>query len=428
MRVWNLSLSIATFALTILGTFLTRSGVIASVHAFSESSLGPLLIGFFFVVVIVGFGLIAWRGDRLRSPGGIDAPLGREGAFLLNNVLFVGFAFVVLLGTVYPLLYEAMTQQQVTVGAPFFNTVAVPAGLTLLFLMAVAPTLSWRKMSGAVLWQRLAIPVWIGVGTVVVCVAAGLRGAATLIGFGLGAMAAATAARALVLSVRAARARHVGWWRGLVGRANGGMIVHLGVVLLAVGVIAATSYRHQAELALHRGTPVTYAGHRFVFEGLRTVSSPSRTAQEALVKVDSGVFAPATTSFGSALSTVGTPAIDSGLFGDVYLTFDAVGGLGATSGNQAIANLPSGSVAIGVVIEPLVAWLWAGGLLIGLGGALALVPGTRRRATDATSAPPAMVSGAPDQTSGGGDGRSEPDAESQPEPVGVLAAGRVSPA
>ena len=131
---------------------------------------------------------------------------------------------------------------------------AVPAGLTLLFLMAVAPVLSWRKMSGAVLWQRLVIPVWIGVGTVVLCVALGLRGGATLVGFGLGAMAAATAARALVLSVRAAHARHVGWWRGLVGRANGGMIVHLGVVLLAVGVIAATSYRHQAELALHRGT------------------------------------------------------------------------------------------------------------------------------------------------------------------------------
>ena len=425
MRVWNLSLSIATFALTILGTFLTRSGVIASVHAFSESSLGPLLIGFFFVVVIVGFGLIAWRGDRLRSPGGIDAPLGREGAFLLNNVLFVGFAFVVLLGTVYPLLYEAMTQQQVTVGAPFFNTVAVPAGLTLLFLMAVAPMLSWRKMSGAVLWQRLVIPVWIGVATVVVCVAVGLRGAGALIGFGLGAMAAATAGRALVLSVRAARARHVGWWRGLVGRANGGMIVHLGVVLLAVGVIAATSYRHQSELALHRGTPVSFDGHRFEFEGLRTVSSPSRTAQEALVKVDGAVFAPATTSFGSALSTVGTPAIDSGLFGDVYLTFDAVGGLGATSGNQAIANLPQGSVAIGVVIEPLVAWLWAGGLLIGVGGALALVPGRRRRSTDPASAPADMVTDAPEGRASRPDER-EPDAV--PEPVGALVARGTSPA
>ena len=420
MRVWNLSLSIATFALTILGTFLTRSGVINSVHSFSESSLGPLLIGFFFAIVIVGFGLIAWRGDRLRSPGGIDAPLGREGAFLLNNVLFVGFAFVVLLGTVYPLLYEAVTQQQVTVGAPFFNTVAIPAGLTLLFLMAVAPVLSWRKMSGAVLWQRLVIPVWIGVGTVVLCVAFGLRGGATLIGFGLGAMAGATAARALVLSVRAAHACHVGWWRGLVGRANGGMMVHLGVVLLAVGVIAATSYRHQAELALHQGTVVTYDGHRFEFVGLRTVTSPSRTAQEALVKVDGGLFTPATTSFGSALSVVGTPAIDSGLFADVYLTFDSVGGLGSTSGNQAINNLPPGSVAIGVVIEPLVAWLWAGGLLIGLGGLLALVPGARRRATDPTSAASTLVTGAE------ADPGPEREAAS-PEPVGALVARGASP-
>jgi cytochrome c-type biogenesis protein CcmF len=420
MRVWNLSLSIATFALTILGTFLTRSGVITSVHAFSESSIGPLLIGFFFAVVIVGFGLIAWRGDRLRSPGGIDAPLGREGAFLLNNVLFVGFAFVVLLGTLYPLLYEALTQQQVTVGAPFFNTIAVPAGLTLLFLMAVAPVLSWRKMSGAVLWQRLVIPVWIGVGTVVLCVAFGLRGGATLIGFGLGAMAAATAARALVLSVRAAHTRHVGWWRGLIGRANGGMIVHLGVVLLAVGIIAATSYRHQDELALHRGAVVTYDGHSFEYEGLRTVTSPSRTSQEALVKVDGAVFAPATTSFGSALSVVGTPAIDSGFFDDVYLTFDAVGGLGASSGNQAINNLPRGSVAIGVVIEPLVAWLWAGGLLIGLGGLLALVPGSRRRATDPASAPSGLVTGA---TPG-----DDPDRDAVPERVGALVARGVGPA
>jgi cytochrome c-type biogenesis protein CcmF len=396
MRVWNLSLSVATFALTILGTFLTRSGVINSVHSFSKSSLGPLLIGFFFVVIIAGFGLIAWRGDRLRSPGGIDAPLGREGAFLLNNVLFVGFAFVVLLGTVYPLLYEAITQQQVTVGAPYFNTVAVPVGLALLFLMAVAPVLSWRKINGAVFWQRLSIPVWVGVVTVVLCVAFGLRGLAPLIGFGMGAVAAATAGRALVLSVRAARTRHVGLWRGLVGRANGGMIVHLGVVVLAVGVIASTSYRHQTELALHRGEVVTYEGHTFQYEGLRTVTSPSKRAQQALVKVDGGgVFDPATTNFGSALSTVGTPAIDSGVFGDVYLTFDAVGGLGATSGNQPIPNLPAGSVAIGVVIEPLLAWLWAGGLLIGIGGALALVPGTRRRATEPASSPSAMVTGDP---------------------------------
>ena len=334
-RVWNLSLSVATFALTILGTWLTRSGVINSVHSFSASTLGPIIIGFFFVVIVVGFGLIAWRGDRLRSPGGIDAPLGREGAFLLNNLLFVGFAVVVLLGTVYPLIYQALTQQQVNVAAPYFNTLAVPVGMALLFLMAVAPVLSWRKINAAVLWQRLSISVWVGVLTVVLCVAFGLRGLAPLIAFGLAATAAATAARALVLSVQSARTRHVGWWRGLVGRTNGGMVVHLGVIVLAVGIIAATTYRHQAELALHKGAVVTFDGHQFEFEGLRNVTSPSKKSDQALVRVDGGgVFAPATTTFGSALAAVGTPAIDSGFLGDVYLTFDQVGGAGQRLGGS----------------------------------------------------------------------------------------------
>jgi cytochrome c-type biogenesis protein CcmF len=394
-RVWNLSLSVATFALTILGTWLTRSGVINSVHSFSASTLGPIIIGFFFLVVVVGFGLIAWRGDRLRSPGGIDAPLGREGAFLLNNLLFVGFAVVVLLGTVYPLIYQALTQQQVNVAAPYFNTLAVPVGMALLFLMAVAPVLSWRKINAAVLWQRLSISVWVGVLTVVLCVAFGLRGLAPLIAFGLAATAAATAARALALSVQAARTRHVGWWRGLVGRTNGGMVVHLGVIVMAIGIIASTTYRHQAELALRQGAVVTFDGHQFEFQGLRNVTSPSKRSDQALVRVDGGgVFAPATTTFGSALASVGTPAIDSGVLGDVYLTFDEVGGQGNVSGVQPIPNLPAGSVAIGVVIEPLLAWLWAGGLLIGVGGALALIPGNRRRATDPVSAASSLVSAA----------------------------------
>jgi cytochrome c-type biogenesis protein CcmF len=154
------------------------------------------------------------------------------------------------------------------------------------------------------------------------------------------------------------------------------------------------------------------------------VTSPSRTAQEALVKVDGTVFAPATTSFGSALSVVGTPAIDSGFTGDIYLTFDAVGGLGATSGSSPIANLPAGSVAIGVVIEPLVAWLWAGGLLIGLGGLLALVPGTRRRATDPVSAPSGMVTDAPPPPDGAS---ADPEHVETPQPVGALAARPAGP-
>jgi cytochrome c-type biogenesis protein CcmF len=404
LRVWNLSLSVATFALTILGTFLTRSGVIQSVHSFSKSSLGPLLIGFFLVVVVVGFGLIAWRGDRMRSPGGIDAPLGREGAFLLNNVLFVGFAFVVLLGTVFPLLYEALRGQQVTVGAPYFNAIAVPVGLALLFLMAVAPALSWRKIDAGVLWHRLAIPAWIGVATVVLCVAFGIRGLAPLVGFGLGAFAAASALRSLVLAVMASRRRGAGAWRGLVGRANGGMVVHLGVVVLAMGLVAATSFAHRGEVAIRPGQTVTFDGHRLTFLGLRNVTTPSRTSSEAAVRIDGGaIFAPAVSQFGGANSVaVGTPAIDSGIFGDVYLTFDALGGgSGGVSGAQAFPSLAKGSVVIGVVVEPLIAWMWAGGLLIGIGGILALVPGGRRRPTEPTSAPPSRQSAAAGPPDGG---------------------------
>ena len=401
LRVWNLSLAVATFSLTILGTFLTRSGIVVSVHAFSESNLGPVLIAFFLLVAVTGFGLIAWRGDRLRSPVGVDAPLGREGAFLVNNLVLVGFAFVVLLGTLFPILYQALTSQTVTVGAPYFDTVAVPAGLALLLLMAVAPALSWRKVDAGVLWGRLALPAWAGVLTVVACVAGGVRGVEPIIGFGLAAFAATSALRSLVLAVRASARRGAGVWRGLVGRTNGGMVVHLGVVVLAIGLIAATSFRSQAELVLRPGKVVRFAGHTFVFEGLRNVDTPQRLATEALVRVDGGgPFTPAVSQYGGPSSeVVGTPAIDSGFFGDVYLTWDATGRTGKSTGGNVVSTLPKTAIAVGAIVEPLMAWMWAGGILIGIGGLLAMMPGTRRRATDPVSAPAPLVT------------RAEPEAE-----------------
>ena len=143
LRVWNLSLVIATFSLTILGTFLTRSGVLASVHSFTESGIGPAILGFFAVIVAVSLTLIAWRGDQLRTPGRIAAPVSREGAFLANNALFAAFAFVVLLGTVFPLLVEAFDGRTISVGNPYFDRMTRPIGFALLLLMAVAPMLPW---------------------------------------------------------------------------------------------------------------------------------------------------------------------------------------------------------------------------------------------------------------------------------------------
>ena len=175
LRVWNLSLVVSTFALTILGTFITRSGVLQSVHAFVESQIGPWFLTFFALIVIVSLGLIAWRGDELRAPGRIDSPVSREGAFLANNVVFAGFAFVVLLGTIFPLIVEAIDGRTISVGNPYFDQMTMPIGFTLLFLMAVAPILPWRKASGDVLSDRLIWPAWLGVGSMVSAAVVGAR-------------------------------------------------------------------------------------------------------------------------------------------------------------------------------------------------------------------------------------------------------------
>ena len=283
LRVWNLSLLIAAFSLTILGTFLTRSGVLVSVHSFSNSTVGPVLLSFFGLVVAVSIGLIAWRGDRLRSPGTIDAAVSREGAFLLNNLLFAGFALVVLLGTVFPLFVEAVTGQQITVGRPYFDMMTLPIGFALLFFMAVAPALPWRKAAPGVLRRRLAIPAWIGVGVIVVCVLAGVRGLTPLVAFGLGGFAGASAVRQVVLAAVGSHNAGGGPWRALFGRANGGMIVHLGVVVVAVALAAASSYGQRTQLVLKPGQSIRYDGHIFTYVGSKRFSLPNKSGEIATV-------------------------------------------------------------------------------------------------------------------------------------------------
>jgi cytochrome c-type biogenesis protein CcmF len=414
LRIWNLSLVVAAFSLTILGTFLTRSGVVQSVHAFSDSTIGPLLLSFFGLVVVTGVGLIAWRGDRLHSRGGIDSPISREGAFLANNVLFVGFAAIVLLGTVFPLLYQALNpQSSVAVGAPYFNRFFIPVGFALLFLMAVAPALPWRKSTLEVMRGRLAVPAALGVLVVVGCVLAGVRGLEPLLAFGLAAFAGGSAGRALVLSVRGAyrNARSTGaspsrsavdGWRGLVGRANGGMVVHIGVVVVAIGLAAATSFLHRGEIQLAKGQSTNFVGHQIAFVGTRQVNSPSRSAFEAVLQVDSrGTFTPAISQFGSGTQAVGTPAIDSSWRNDLYLTIDSI----PSSGNV---------WTFGVVEQPLVMWLWIGAILIGVGSVLSAIPGRRRRPTDPVSAP-VVVGGA---ASSNGSAVSAPNAAVR-QPAGV---------
>jgi cytochrome c-type biogenesis protein CcmF len=380
-RVWNLSLAIATFSLTVLGTFFTRSGVLQSVHAFSSSTLGPLLIGFFFVCVALGAGLLAWRGDRLRSAVGVDHPLSREGLFVANNVLFVGFAIVVLLGTVFPLLYQAVNGAQVTVGTPYFASVAAPLSVVLLALMAVAPLVSWRTANAKVLWSRLRVSAWFALLLVVVLVLVGVRRPTVLVAYFLAAGAAGAALRTL-RGVFVTALRRGKWTSALRAPSTGGMVVHLGIVILALGIVTSTSYTTRAEVTLAHGQSTVVSGQYVSFAGFHQVKDALETSTQLIVSVGHDQLRPAVTTFnGRNGQTVGTPAIDSNLLRDVYVTFDAVGGNGVTSGAQVQNGLPAGSVVLGVTVEPLLAWLWIGGLIVGLGSGLSFL---RRRYNEET--------------------------------------------
>ncbi|MEX1105881.1 MAG: heme lyase CcmF/NrfE family subunit [Ilumatobacteraceae bacterium] len=370
LRVWNISLLVATFALTILGTFLTRSGVINSVHAFADGSIGPWLLGFFGVIVVVSLSLIAWRGDRLRSPGAIDSPISREGAFLANNAIFTLFAFVVLLGTVFPLIVEALQDRQIAVGQPFFDRLSMPIGLVLLFLMAVAPALPWRKASGELLRDRLFVPAWCGVLALVVAIVAGADQWASLVAFGLGGFAAGSALRQLVLATRRQG------WRGFVGRANGGMVVHLGVILIAVALAASNGYTRVGEFTLRQGEPVSFDGHTFELEQVRAFSTERSQGVKADISIDGGqAYAPAITRYTRMGTDIGTPSVRTGLTKDIYLTLEKAAPEGATEAQ------------VKIFIKPLILWMWIGGALMAIGTVLSAFPGKRRIPTAPASAP-----------------------------------------
>ena len=369
LRVWNLSLVCATFSLTILGTFITRSGVLDSVHSFTASGIGPAILGFFGVVAGACVLLIGWRGDRLRAPGRFDSFFSREGTFLANNLLFALFAAVVLLGTVFPLVAEAVSGERLSVGAPYFQRMTMPLGMLLLFLMAAAPVLPWRKASTELLGRRLLWPAWCGVATLAVAVGLGARGPAPLVAFALGGFAGGAAARQLVLA-----SRRQGW-RGLLGRTNGGMVTHIGVVIIAVGLAASGSYLQQAELALSEGQTAHFAGQEFGFTGVREVIHDERVEVRAEIAVDGACCAvPAISRYTLRGQVVGHPATLTSARRDVQLS---------------VARLPSetgGNLVLRITVQPLIVWLWVGGAVMLVGIVLAAFPGRRRRPTSPTSA------------------------------------------
>ncbi|MDE3113926.1 MAG: heme lyase CcmF/NrfE family subunit [Chloroflexota bacterium] len=395
LRTWNLSLVIGAFALTILGTFLTRSGVINSVHSFSESAIGPLLLGYLAAILVFSVGLLLWRSVRLVDPEGIGTPLSREAIFLFQNVLFVAATLTVLLGTLYPLIVEAVSGDQVSIGSPYFDTVEVPLALALLFLMGVGPQLPWHGASRATLERQFSVPIVAAAAGGIVALLVGLRGAAGVLAFALAAFVAATVAQEFVRGVRARHTLHgeapqvafVNLFRRN-GRRYGGYVVHVGIAVVALAVAMSQSLAVTKDATLAPGGSMQVGSRTIVFEGLRDVAQPQRQQVVADLRIlDGGSGVPLTTAlsyYPNGTSAVGSPGIRSTAGDDVYAILAAY-----DARSRAWAT-------ISIKVIPLVSWLWIGGAIVGLGALLAALPEARRgrRASAVVPVPASSPAGA----------------------------------
>ncbi len=380
LKVWNLSLIVATFALTILGTLLTRGSILSSVHAFAQSVVGPLYLAFLLVVLIGGFGLIAARARLLSSEASFETPASREAAFLGNNLFLLGLTFTVLLGTISPLIVEAVNGARVSVGGPYFRQTTVPVALLLIFLMGIGPLLPWRAGSGAYLARRLRLPALFGAVTLISLALAGMSNIAALLAFALAAFAGAGNVAELIRVVRGYRSAFGGsLLAGTLGAARrnrrlfGGLVVHLGVVLAAVGITASSSFNRQTEMTLARGESARFAGYELRYEGIARMEEPQRNVIVAELTLEQdgqtvGRLIPSVNYYPSARDPIGTPSIRVGnpanFFTDLYASVRTID----DGGNRASFRL---------FLNPGVMWLWIGGAAIFAGGTLAGWPARR---------------------------------------------------
>ena len=373
--LWNVSLVIGAFALTTFGTFLTRGSVLTSIHAFADSSIGPAYLTFLTLVLLGGFGLVVWRLPLLRSPARMDSFLSREAALVGNNVLLLAATGIVLLGTVFPMVAEAVFDEQLTVGRPYFESAVAPVFLLLLFVMGVGPLLPWRRGTPGRTAQRLRLPVTVGALVTVVLTVAGVRSTSAAAGLGLAALVVVGNGRELV---RGLRGRGGGRRMLRGGRRYGGLLVHVGMAVLAAGVVASSVLGQEAELTLAKGETATFAGHEVRYDGLATDRQPNRTVLTVALSVgsdggDDRRLAPRLNLYPAASEPIASPSIDRGPVWDLYTSVISLQDDGD-------------SATIRVLHTPGVNWIWLGALLMVVGGLLAGWPRRTRRRRDVVGA------------------------------------------
>ncbi len=391
LKVWNMVLVILTFTLCLFGTFLTRSGIIASVHAFGESTLGPFFLAFIALILVGSVALLVSRLPLLRSQHSLESYLSREAIFLFNNLLLVGLAFAVFWGTMFPILSEAARGERITVGQGYYNQVAMPIGIALLILTGVGPLIPWRKASPAQLRRRFVSPVAVtAIAAVPLLMFTDLWGspaaAATVLA---GVFVAACVLGEFWRGMKVRHALGGTSWPGalvsIVGRNRrryGGYVVHLGIVLLFIGFAGSKGFSTEADIAINTGQRAEVAGYTLVNEGAsRTADDHKKTVSVAIgvFKGDERVTTlhPGVITYNVDETRASQVAIDSGPSRDLYLFLSQL--------------QDNGLARISVFVNPLVLWIWIAGGLVLLGGLIAAWPGppATRREPAAARAPAA---------------------------------------
>ena len=371
-RMWNMVLINVAFGLALYGMFMNRGGAVPSVHSFGASTLGWVFLMFLAVGTIVPFAVFFWRFNLLRSAQNLDSMLSREAAFLFNNLLLLGVAFVTLWGTVYPLLSRAGAGEEITVARPFYDQVNGPLLLGLILLMGVGPLLPWRKANLASLRRALLLPVCASVVVVGLLTVLGLRQPYPLLGFGVCAL---VSAGIIIEWWRGSRSRHgslgesypVAFLRLLAANRPryGGYIVHLAVVMVALGVLGASFFNTQRDVVLAPGESVAVDNYRMEYLGTEASAFSDRTEFVSLVRVsrDGQPLADldAQRTFYPAFNMASTrAAIRSTPVEDFYVVPSE--------------NLSEGAVGFRILINPMIWWMWVAGPVLVLGTVVALWP------------------------------------------------------
>ena len=384
LKVWSMVLIFITFTLTLVGTFITRSGVIQSVHSFAISPIGPLFLGFIAIVMLGFLYLLFDRLPLLRSKSELDSMRSREFAFLLNNLTFLGIAFATMLGTFYPMITELFGGTKIAVSEPFFQKVNGPIFLLLLVLMGVGPLLGWRRSSGQSLVRNFRFPLAFALIFAVGIYLLGVRAISPWLGMTASGLVLFTIVQEFYRGTRARRQATKENWLAAFShliqrnrRRYGGYIVHLGIVVMAFGIIGATFFQSEGQANLQIGESLQINDYSLEYQGLRMVDRDTRTIIAATLDVydDGRPIGSVEPHRNLYHKNPDEPTNEVGLMirplEDLYVVLAGWEDGGA-------------SASFKVYVNPLMLWVWMGGLILALGTLVAMWPQqmlARRRVT-----------------------------------------------